>query len=179
MSSEVVFKNVEQTTSTLLRVTYPFVVRVDGRGFSSRFNDMKRALQTTHAPFSLEFEVVMNTVASRVAKEFGATITERHSDEISFVWLAPSDTATPPYGGKIQKLASLVASMTTAVFNSLMNPQGDVLDIFDGRVLQLSVEGPTTPRAYLLHRSLSASRNWIAEWTTTQMRLAGLPVSKH
>lgn len=182
-SNETMFKNVELTTSTLGHVSYPFAVRVDGCGFSTRFATTKQTQiqdRVRNAPFSLAFERLMNGVASRVGKEFRATITERHSDEISFVFLAPSPTSTVVYGGKIQKLSSVIASACTAVFNTLLQehlPQvhtEHLLYMFDGRVLQLTNEGETTPRAYLLHRTLSASRNWIAEWCTTQLRIAGV-----
>jgi tRNA(His) 5'-end guanylyltransferase len=114
----------------------PFCVRVDGHAFSK--------LRGFKTPFDKRFSAAMALAAANTMLEFGARSVEVHSDEASFFFDACTDKQTTLYNGKVQKLASLVASCFAVQFNKHLETLGvkiGVLAYFDGRVFELDDVG--------------------------------------
>lgn len=110
----------------------PIVIRVDGRSFS-------RITRRLPRPYS---QILMDNMANTmlmVSKKIDGTVfAYQQSDEITFVLRNDQTLDTEPFfGNRIQKIASIAASLTTLEFNKqlALNPcelTGDA--IFDARV---------------------------------------------
>jgi tRNA(His) guanylyltransferase len=84
----------------------PYVyARIDGRGFSK----FTRGIQK---PFDSSLKELMVSVTETLVKETHAIAGYTQSDEISLAW----NRDTVFFGGKIQKIASILAGMTTSFF---------------------------------------------------------------
>lgn len=105
------------------------VLRVDGKGFSKFTKAMRK-----EEPFSMEFTERMKRATLALAQGFsGATLAYTQSDEVSLLFQDFGDKNMKPYGGRVEKLASLGAAMATAHFNLGTTDTA----LFDGRVLSL------------------------------------------
>jgi len=137
----------------------PVYARIDGRSFSRFTRGMEK-------PFDARFNAMINTTKFLVAHT-GAKIGYTQSDEISLLWHVDGSNEVEQmfFNGKIQKLVSVLASMTTAKFtNEIMRSPDenfreclDMMPHFDARVLEL----PSLEEAanMLLWRTFDANRN--------------------
>jgi len=89
----------------------PICIRVDGRGFSKYTKGMIE-------PFDKNFTDSMIGTMKFLIEETNAIIGYTQSDEISLIL---SDIKEPFYKGRVSKLNSIIASMTTAKFNELIH----------------------------------------------------------
>lgn len=137
----------------------PFVVRVDGRSFSNWTS------KYLNSPFDSNFNDLMVEVSKFLLEETqGSILTYTQSDEISIVFYQPKYQSETMFGGRVQKFASICASLTTWKFNQIgpgyigsscfNSPR-----IFDGRVFGLP--SLTETYNYLLWRESDATRNSI------------------
>jgi hypothetical protein len=141
----------DRTRYLLPRRSY-FILRVDGRAFSSY-------TQKCAKPFDRQFMQDMDETAKYLCAEIqGAKMAFVQSDEISIVF---TDFDTPEthlmFNGNIQKIVSVTASLAAAKFNQL-RPDGGLAG-FDARVFSvpLRVEVFNT----LLWRQIDAMKNSI------------------
>lgn len=139
----------DRTRYLLPRRSY-FVLRIDGRSFSTYTKSCAK-------PFDRQLMADMNETAKYLCGEIqGAKMAFVQSDEISIVF---TDFDTPEthlmFNGNIQKIVSVVASMAAAKFNQLRPTNG--LASFDARVfpVPLQVEVFNT----LLWRQIDAMKN--------------------
>ena len=88
------------------------IIRCDGRAFHSYTKDCKK-------PFDDDLMQDMNSTAAALCEEIqGAKFAYVQSDEISiFVTDYDGENTTPWFGGNIQKMCSISASVATAYFN--------------------------------------------------------------
>lgn len=130
------------------------VVRVDGRAFHTFTRGLDR-------PFDVAFAAAMDATALALCAEISnARAAFVQSDEISIV---TDDTgeSTPWFGGVVQKMASVSASLATATFASAFtHPRGRGPALFDARVF--TVPSPIEVHNYLLWRQADAQRNAIS-----------------
>lgn len=113
--------------------TFPVYARIDGRGFSKFTKGMNR-------PFDPRMTEAMISVTRYLVTETHALIGYTQSDEISLVWMSPSEESEIFFGGKIQKMTSVLASMAAAKMAQAIrgwSPFEDRLPHFDARVFQL------------------------------------------
>lgn len=107
--------------------------RLDGRSFSKLTKGLDR-------PFDSGFSLLMQTVTQTLVEKTHAIIGYTQSDEISLAW----ETDKIFFGGKIQKLSSVLASMATSVFvnegSKYTNINFNSYPHFDGRVFCLDDE---------------------------------------
>jgi tRNA(His) 5'-end guanylyltransferase len=87
----------------------PVMARIDGRSFSKFTKGMAR-------PFDERMSNAMIGAATDLATETGASMVYTQSDEISLAWLQESHESELFFGGKVQKLTSVLASIATASF---------------------------------------------------------------
>lgn len=131
----------------------PICARIDGKGFSKFTRSLPR-------PFDPRLSRLMVDTTRFLVTETGACIGYTQSDEISLVF-APGAFFLD---GRIQKLTSILSSMTTGYFNAHLGgaiPEKDGrLALFDCRVWSV----PTREEAanVLLWRELDATKNAIS-----------------
>lgn len=107
-------KGYENVTRMYLTPRTNIVLRVDGRAFSSYTHNCKR-------PFDDDLMSAMDQTAIALCEEVqGAKLAYVQSDEIT-VWATSYDNigSMPWFGGNIQKITSIAASVATARFNKI------------------------------------------------------------
>jgi len=87
----------------------PVYARIDGRCFSSFTKDMNR-------PYDIDMSRCMIETTKVMVKHTNALIGYTQSDEISLCWIQDKPDSELPFGGKIFKMTSCLASLTTASF---------------------------------------------------------------
>lgn len=139
------------TRSVLMPHSY-HVIRVDGRAFHSY-------LRNANKPFDLPFIVDMQAVGVALCKEImGAVFAYGQSDEISILMQDLEPQSQPWFGGIVQKIVSVAASLATA---ALIDRRGPFrLPQFDGRVFTLPSVAEV--QNYFLWRQQDAVRNSIS-----------------
>ena len=154
------------TQSKLLRRT-PVVIRIDGKAFHTWTKRITREVDPSlvDTPFSIRMhQLMMDTAQCLCSQMQNAVFAYTQSDEISILLRDWDKHETEQwFDAKIQKIASVSASMATAYFNHFATPQlspewiGD-LALFDSRVFNLPMEEVTN---YFIWRQQDATRNSI------------------
>lgn len=153
----------ESATRLLLpRKTYT-IIRLDGKAFHSYTRNLPR-------PFDPTLHEDLVAAATFLCEQVTGTLMAYvQSDEVSLLVTDLAKPGTQPwYGGNVQKIASVTASMLTAKFNASRNlgiDVGEPLAFFDSRVF-------TIPRAddvvdYFHWRYLDAWRNAVSSLAST------------
>jgi len=132
----------------------PAIIRVDGKAFHT----WTRGLAT---PFDEKFYACMAKTAVALVKGIqGATIAYGQSDEISiFIKDYQTYETDSWFGGSVQKMASVAASIATAEFNRAATQLGidrNKLALFDARVFSLPTHEVTN---YFVWRQKDFYRN--------------------
>ena len=135
----------------------PICARIDGKRFSRWTEGLAR-------PYDERLSNLMQGVTARLVRETQARIGYTQSDEISLVFHSETHAAQVFMDGRIQKLTSILASMTTAYFNAglaeLLPERAGQPAIFDCRVWTL----PSREEAAnaVLWRERDATKNAIS-----------------
>lgn len=87
----------------------PVYARIDGRCFSAFTNGMGR-------PYDIDMSRAMIETTKYLVEKTHARIGYTQSDEISLVWCQDRADSELFFGGKIQKMVSVLAGMTSAYF---------------------------------------------------------------
>lgn len=95
----------------VLDTTKIIVARLDGRGFSKFTKNMRK-------PFDSNFSDAMRYTAKYLMSAFSPDLAYTQSDEITLIWIPKNvaDTNTMMFGGRVQKLASVLAGATSVSF---------------------------------------------------------------
>lgn len=152
-------KAYEAETEIRLDVHKPVCVRIDGRSFSTFTKGMKK-------PFDEEMSEVMVKTASTILEKTHAVIAYTQSDEISLIYQAEEEGSDIIFSGRVQKMASVLASLAASAFmwhlrSSSARLAGRISDMphFDARVWQVPTEEEAAN--VLLWRWKDARRNAI------------------
>jgi tRNA(His) 5'-end guanylyltransferase len=164
----------DRTRYYLPRKVYT-IVRVDGKNFSSYTRMLKK-------PFDHDLVEDFNETAKEMcASMMGCEFAYTQSDEMTFVL---SDFSQPNseawFGGNLQKIVSVSASLATAFFNARRATRGlaDRPAFFDARAF--SVSNYADMANCLLWRQMDASRNavsMIARAHFSHSEMQGMSVS--
>lgn len=132
----------------------PVCARIDGKGFSKFTKGLQR-------PYDSRLVELMCQTTTYLVQETQACIGYTQSDEISLVWYSDEYKRQIFCDRRIQKMVSVVASMTTAFFNTFLAKhipeKAGVLALFDCRIWQVpSLEEAANT---LLWRVFDATRN--------------------
>lgn len=93
----------------------PIAVRIDGKSFHTYTKGLAR-------PYDERLSNVMISTMNYLVEKTNARLGYTQSDEISLVFFKVEDKQQSFFGGRIQKLTSVLASMATAKFNQeIMN----------------------------------------------------------
>jgi tRNA(His) 5'-end guanylyltransferase len=135
----------------------PVCARIDGKGFSKFTKGLQR-------PYDTRLVELMCQTTAYLVQETQTCIGYTQSDEISLIWYSNEYKSQIFFDRRIQKMVSVVASMTTAFFNAhlaehLPEKAGN-LALFDCRVWQV----PTLEEAAntVLWREFDATKNSIS-----------------
>lgn len=161
-------KGYEALTETVIPKDQGLVVRVDGRAFHT----FTRPLHKFSAEDGLDgwpnvrFLACMEAAARAVAEDLRPDIFYYQSDEVTFAWFPRTSESEFPFGGRVQKLASLCASKMSVAFYEvikLMLPKlferENQYPIFDGRCF--GVPDATEVANAVLWRMFDADKNAI------------------
>lgn len=139
------------TRSVLLPHSYS-IVRVDGRSFHSYLRNAKK-------PFDMDFMFAMQQVGKKLCEEIsGSVFAYGQSDEISVLMQDLAPQTQPWFGGVVQKVVSIAASVATAQL--IVQLGTDRFPHFDARVFTLP--NVTEVGNYFLWRQRDAVRNSIS-----------------
>jgi len=160
-------KQYELTSQSFVLRRTPVIIRIDGRAFhtfTSALDKLDDSLQRT--PFSEKLHNAMLTTACILFNEVqNCVLAYTQSDEISLVLRDWDRLETQQwFGGNLQKIVSLSASIATAAFNYgygrfVLPHHGNGwqgLATFDSRAYNLPKEEVTN---YFIWRQQDASRN--------------------
>lgn len=122
----------KQFTQYTIDPSLPFLARVDGRSFSTFTSKLTK-------PFDQKFTFAMCETAKILVDEFQPLLAYVQSDEITLLFKQCSD---PLFSGKLSKLNSIIASMTTYWFNQMIGVDLPLIGIglFDCRVFNVPDE---------------------------------------
>ncbi|MDC0669065.1 tRNA(His) guanylyltransferase Thg1 family protein [Nannocystis radixulma] len=136
----------------------PIAARIDGRSFSKFTSGLER-------PYDRRLSELMIDTVKFLVRETNAVCGYTQSDEITLAWYTPTFDSQIIFDGRISKLVSVLASLTTAHFNRRL-PQflpaeyAEKLPHFDARVWNLpSLEEAANT---FLWRELDAIKNSIS-----------------
>lgn len=133
----------------------PAMARIDGRSFSSFTRGMER-------PYDARFSALMVETTKYLVQETNANMGYTQSDEITLTWLSTSPASEILFNGRIQKMESVLAGMTTAFFITALSDhrERDKMPHFDARVWSVpnKEEGANT----FLWREFDATKNSIS-----------------
>lgn len=105
----------------------PILARLDGKTFHTFTRKMQR-------PFDERFASLMQRTTEFLVKETRARVGYTQSDEISLMWHFDKPDSEALFGGRVQKLTSILASMAGAFFNRNMPVEWKGVPVFDCRV---------------------------------------------
>lgn len=91
----------------------PICARIDGRGFS-RFTDGMRR------PYDPALSEMMIEVTRYLVDETQAVVGYTQSDEITLIFYSPDHKSQIFFDGRIQKMTSILAAMTSVKFNAML-----------------------------------------------------------
>jgi tRNA(His) guanylyltransferase len=156
-------KGYEAATRYVLPGRTYTIIRADGRAFHSL---LRRAAK----PFDYDFIAVMDEVAAALCREVAGTVfSYAHSDEISLLVTDFGSVRTEAwFGGTVQKMASIAASVTTVEFNyraaaqhrTLVDSLPNFMATFDARVF--TIPSAVEVANYFLWRQRDCVRNSVS-----------------
>lgn len=130
-------KSIEKSFEHVLPGDKPFVVRLDGVNF-------KEFTRNLIKPFDPHFTEALKLTTEALVERTAATIGFCQSDEITLISgpAAVGDSKNHLYGGRTQKIASILASFASVRFNhylTKLKPETNKLDMgfFDARVFSV------------------------------------------
>lgn len=139
-------KKYEDAFRSYLPPRMPAILRIDGRAFHT-------LLSSASAPFDCEFAEVMNMVGLALMEEIStARFGYLQSDEISFLLIDYNKFDSQQwFGGNIQKMASVSASIASSVFTRRWDSAAQVS--FDSRVFAI-------PERDIINYFIWRQRDW-------------------
>ena len=146
-----------QETGRRFMPLLPVCARIDGKGFSKFTRGLER-------PYDSRMSELMCQTTTYLTQETQACIGYTQSDEISLVWYSADAKSQIFFDRRIQKMVSVLASVTTAFFNAkipaFIPEKQKVLAMFDCRIWQV----PTLEEAAntIIWREYDATKNSVS-----------------
>lgn len=145
----------EYEDNTRFNPILPIIVRIDGRNFSKFTKDLI-------TPYDERFSELMIEVTKILIDETDSNLAYTQSDEINLIIWNKDIYKQVYFSGKIQKIISVISSVTTGNFNELRkkylpNYKESKICYFDCRAFQVNDTEDITK--YLIWRRSDAFRN--------------------
>jgi tRNA(His) 5'-end guanylyltransferase len=146
-----------QETGRRLLPLLPAIARIDGKNFSRFTRGLER-------PYDKRLSDLMVATCKHLVEESNALCGYTQSDEISLLFYSEDTKSQIFFDGKIQKMNSVLASMTAAYFNyhksGALPSKKDHLANFDSRVW--SVPNQVEAANVFLWRERDATKNSVS-----------------
>ena len=160
----------KEYTEAYVPINKILCVRIDGKGFSKFTKGFKK-------PFDDRLGETMKKTMMALVKETHASLGYTSSDEITLIYTPKEKASEYIFGGKVSKINSILASMATYHFNSLLSVYIDVDKpaFFDCRAW--AVPDLIEASNVLLWRVQDARKNSISSlfrWTAGHSKMHGL-----
>lgn len=161
-------------TSAYVPIDQILCVRIDGKGFSKFTKGFKK-------PFDDRLSNAMIQTTKKLCAETHASFSYTQSDEITLIYTPGEKASEYTFGGKVSKINSILASMTTGYFNHYLalpreyNEPTISCAFFDCRAW--SVPDLAEASNVLLWRVQDARKNSISSlfrWTASHSKMHGL-----
>lgn len=128
-------REAELRTLDIIPATSHYIIRVDGRSFS-------KFTKAFAKPFDGLIVQAMTDAATAVCADLKCTFAYTESDEITFVFKSkPTDGYQHVFGGKVAKLLSTCAALTSVAFYKAISTACPALDLgmphFDARLVDV------------------------------------------
>jgi tRNA(His) 5'-end guanylyltransferase len=141
-----------------LFTTIPVIARLDGKAFHTFTKGLER-------PYDKGLSDLMVSVTHAMVQYTNANVGYTQSDEITLIWKSPDYKSDIFFGGRHEKMVSILAAACTAEFNNklstfLPKKNGGQLQLFDCRVWNVPDETEATN--CLIWREQDATRNSIS-----------------
>lgn len=135
----------------------PVIARIDGRAFHTFCKGLNR-------PYDKRLSDLMVGTTEFLVEETEANCGYTQSDEISLVWQTEDYKSDIFFGGRLLKMASVLASIATAYFNrhlaSAIPEKAEKFAYFDARVFSVPLE--LEAANYFVWREMDATRNSVS-----------------
>ena len=130
------------TTGRVIFKGQPIIARLDGKSFHTFTKGLRR-------PYDERLKNLMIAITKELVDRYGAKIGYHQSDEITLVWyIQPDSQQEYPFGGRVQKLESILASTASAFMNKHLTEylpeKSSSMPVFDCRVFAV----PNLTEAY-------------------------------
>ena len=150
-------KHYELLNQRFLIPRLPVVCRLDGRSFHTFTKGLSR-------PYDPGFQKIMVQTAKKLVEESNAAIAYMQSDEITLTWWNTSPDSSPYFDGRVDKINSVLASMASVMFNSLipvhLPEKLGRMPVFDCRTW--NVPTPDEACNAILWREIDATKNSVS-----------------
>jgi len=153
-------KQYEDDWECRLMPMVPAIARLDGKAFHTFTKGLTR-------PFHKPLSDLMIKTTKHLVEQWNCCIGYTQSDEITLVWMVSDFKTELPFGGRVQKLCSVLAGDCSNVFNLLTSNDPGMPDRcknakpqFDCRVF--SVPNEAEAANCLVWRELDATRNSVS-----------------
>ena len=151
------FLECEEVYRSVIQPGLPVIVRVDGRAFHTVTSRLEK-------PFDNEFILAMNHVALTLMEEFTANAAYTQSDEVSLVFIPKSHAWRMMFGGRVQKIASVIAGVASSAFALAVASNSYLASRVNGHVWAFDARVFTVPSVqvcidYLAWREADATKN--------------------
>lgn len=148
----------------------PLIVRLDGKAFHT-------FTKTLAKPFDQRLVELMKATTRYLVEQERPQLAYTQSDEITLVWYICEDSASEyPYGGRYQKLTSIIAAKASAYFNAhlaeYINEKAGTLVVFDARAYQ--VPSVATAVGVVLWREYDGVKNSVSACAQAKFSHAAL-----
>lgn len=143
----------------------PIIARMDGRAFHTFARDLDK-------PYDERMVDAMTNTTIALVKETNAVVGYTQSDEITLIWSPPKNLEGFWFGGRVQKMCSMLGATTTIEFylqslNLLPPKYAERKPRFDARVWQVPNETEATN--VLVWRENDAVKNSIMAMTLARV----------
>lgn len=146
-----------QYSRQVLMPRIPVIARIDGRAFHTFCKGLQR-------PYDERLSDLMIRTTEFLVEETEANCGYTQSDEINLVWQTESYKSEIFFGGRLLKMASILASIATAYFNRYLDTtipeKKGTFAYFDARVFSVPLESEAAN--YFVWRELDATRNSVS-----------------
>ena len=150
-------KSYEHQGQTYLVRDTPICIRIDGRAFHTFARGLER-------PMDPRLAALMVSTTRRLMEETHAVVGFTQSDEISLVLMRESPDAIPYFGGRLQKMVSILAAVASVHFNrelpKYIPEKAHLTPTFDARVWNVPDEDEAANT--ILWRELDAYKNGVS-----------------
>ena len=161
-------KAIERRWAPIVPRSSGLMVRLDGKNFSSWTKEFE-------SPFDSRISDAFDETLAELMREYRPAVGYTQSDEISLSWFPPDPGSTTEhvFGGKTLKIASVLASSCTAIFNDVIEWKPRPA-LFDARVFAVTLDEGILATRWRIQDALRNGVNSVASSHFSHRELMGV-----